>query len=140
MYKYSASGTIPIGEWWVRWRDDLLPFYAILRSIPNKLLGVLAMFSSLLILLLLPVLDLSRIRGSQFRPAMRIGLWAFYVNFLILMFIGAQHPEPPFIMVGQISTLFYFAWFLVIVPVVGIIENTLMDVALARSEVANISK
>jgi len=110
---------------------DLLPFYAILRSIPNKLLGVLAMFSSLLILLLLPVLDLSRIRGSQFRPAMRIGLWAFYVNFLILMFIGAQHPEPPFIMVGQISTLFYFAWFLVIVPVVGIIENTLMDVALA---------
>ena len=92
------------------------------------------MFGSLLILLLLPILDLSRIRGSQFRPAMRIGLWAFYVNFLILMFIGAQHPEPPFIMVGQISTFFYFAWFLVIVPVVGIIENTLMDVALSRGE------
>ena len=46
------------------------------------------------------------------------------------MFIGAQHPEPPFIMVGQISTFFYFAWFLGIVPIFGIIENTLMDVAL----------
>jgi ubiquinol-cytochrome c reductase cytochrome b subunit len=91
------------------------------------------MFGSLVILLLLPILDLSRIRGSQFRPAMRIGLWAFFVNFLILMFIGAQHPEPPFVMVGQISTFFYFAWFLVIVPVVGIIENTLMDVALSQS-------
>lgn len=91
------------------------------------------MFGSLFILLLLPILDLSRIRGSQFRPAMRIGLWAFYVNFLILLFIGAQHPEPPFIVVGQISTIFYFAWFLVIVPVVGIIENTLMDVALPFS-------
>ena len=116
-----------VPEWY------LLPFYAILRSIPNKLLGVLAMFGSLLILLLLPLLDLSRIRGSQFRPAMKIGLWAFFVNFLILMFIGAQHPEPPFIMVGQISTIFYFAWFLIIVPVLGIIENTLMDVALPRS-------
>src|SRR5215475_844314 len=95
--------------------NDLLPYYAILRSIPNKLLGVLAMFGSLLILLLLPILDLSRIRGSQFRPAMKVALWAFYVNFLILMFIGAQHPEPPFILVGQITTIFYFAWFLVIV-------------------------
>jgi quinol-cytochrome oxidoreductase complex cytochrome b subunit len=55
------------------------------------------------------------------------------------MFIGAQHPEPPFILVGQISTIFYFAWFLVIVPIVGIIENTLMDIALARSEEARIS-
>ena len=116
-----------VPEWY------LLPFYAILRSIPNKLLGVLAMFGSLLILLLLPILDLSRIRGSQFRPAMKIGLWAFFVNFLILMFIGAQHPEPPFIMVGQISTIFYFAWFLIIVPVLGIIENTLMDVALSKN-------
>ena len=121
----------------MRWRDDLLPFYAILRSIPNKLLGVLAMFGSLFILLLLPLLDLSRIRGSQFRPAMRVALWAFYVNFLILMFIGSQHPEPPFIIVGQLSTIFYFAWFLIIVPVLGVIENTLMDVALATRVIEN---
>jgi ubiquinol-cytochrome c reductase cytochrome b subunit len=57
-----------VPEWY------LLPFYAILRSIPNKLLGVLAMFGSLFILLLLPLLDFSRVRGSQFRPAMKIGL------------------------------------------------------------------
>ena len=117
-----------------KYRYDLLPFYAILRSIPNKLLGVLAMFGSLFILLLLPLLDLSRIRGSQFRPAMRVGLWAFFVNFLILMFIGAQHPETPYSEIGMISTAFYFAWFLVIVPVIGIIENTLMDIALPYSE------
>ena len=121
-----------VPEWY------LLPFYAILRSIPNKVLGVLAMFGSLLILLLLPVLDLSRIRGSQFRPAMRVGLWAFYVNFLILMFIGAQHPEPPFILVGQISTIFYFLWFLFIVPVLGILENTLMDLALPVKKGINV--
>ena len=87
------------------------------------------MFGSLLILLLLPILDLSRIRGSQFRPAMKIRLWAFFVNFLILMFLGAQHPEPPFIMLGQISTIFYFAWFLIIVPIIGMIENTLFDLS-----------
>ena len=92
------------------------------------------MFGSLLILLLLPILDLSRIRGSQFRPAMKIALWAFYVNFLILMFIGAQHPEPPFILVGQVSTIFYFAWFLGIVPMFGIIENTLMDLSLPTNQ------
>ena len=125
------------GEWGGRWRYDLLPYYAILRSIPNKLLGVLAMFGSLFILLLLPLLDMSRIRGSQFRPAMRVALWAFYINFVILMFIGAQHPEPPFVMVGQISTIFYFAWFLVIVPCLGIIENTLMDVALTARDIEN---
>jgi ubiquinol-cytochrome c reductase cytochrome b subunit len=49
------------------------------------------------------------------------------------LFIGAQHPEPPFILVGQISTFFYFAWFLIIVPVLGIMENTLMDIAIPSS-------
>jgi ubiquinol-cytochrome c reductase cytochrome b subunit len=68
-----------VPEWY------LLPFYAILRSIPNKLLGVLAMFGSLLILLILPLVDLSRIRGNQFRPAMKLAFWLFVVNFFILM-------------------------------------------------------
>ena len=108
---------------------DLLPFYAILRSIPNKLLGVIAMFGSLLILLILPLTDLSRIRGSQFRPAMKLAHWFFIVNFVILMWIGSQHPESPFVEVGQIATTFYFAWFLIIVPIIGIAENTLMDLA-----------
>src|SRR5215475_6893778 len=110
--------------------NDLLPYYAILRSIPNKLLGVLAMFGSLLILLILPITDLSRIRGSQFRPAMKVAFWLFIVNFFILMWIGSQHPETPFVEIGQISTFFYFSWFLIIVPLIGIIENSLMDIAL----------
>lgn len=112
-----------VPEWY------LLPFYAILRSIPNKLLGVLAMFGSLLILLILPLVDLSRIRGNQFRPAMKFAFWLFVVNFFILMWIGSQHPESPYLEIGQFSTAFYFMWFLFIVPVIGVIENTLMDIA-----------
>ncbi|KAK4046614.1 hypothetical protein OIO90_006511 [Microbotryomycetes sp. JL221] len=112
-----------VPEWY------LLPYYAILRSIPNKLLGVIAMFSSLLILLAMPIVDTSRVRGSQFRPLMRWAFWLFAVNFFILMYVGSQHVEEPFITVGALSTGFYFAWFLVIVPVIGIIENTLLDIA-----------
>ena len=112
-----------VPEWY------LLPFYAILRSIPNKLLGVIAMFGSLLILLILPLTDVSRIRGSQFRPAMKLAHWFFIVNFVILMWIGCQHPESPFVEVGQVATTFYFAWFLIIVPIIGVAENTLMDLA-----------
>ena len=90
------------------------------------------MFGSLLILLILPLTDLSRIRGSQFRPAMRLAHWFFIVNFVILMWIGSQHPNSPYVEIGQIATAFYFAWFLIIVPVVGLIENTFMDLATDR--------
>ena len=112
-----------VPEWY------LLPFYAILRSIPNKLLGVIAMFGSLLILLVLPYTDLSRVRGNQFKPFMKFAFWLFVVDFIILMWIGSQHPNSPYVEIGQIATAFYFAWFLVIVPVIGIIENTFMDLA-----------
>jgi ubiquinol-cytochrome c reductase cytochrome b subunit len=112
-----------VPEWY------LLPFYAILRSIPNKLLGVVAMLVSLLILLAMPVIDTSRVRGSQFRPLMRWAFWLFVSNFFVLMFIGSQHVEEPFITIGALSTVFYFAWFLVLVPAIGIIENTLLDIA-----------
>lgn len=112
-----------VPEWY------LLPFYAILRSIPNKLLGVIAMFGSLLILLVLPLTDVSRIRGNQFRPFMKLFFWFFVVNFVILLWIGSQHPTTPYVEIGQISTAFYFLWFLMIVPVIGLTENTLMDIA-----------
>jgi ubiquinol-cytochrome c reductase cytochrome b subunit len=112
-----------VPEWY------LLPFYAILRSIPNKLLGVLAMFGSLLILLILPIVDVSRQRGNQFRPAMKVAFWFFVFNFFILMWIGSQHPNEPFVFIGQVSTFFYFAWFVLIVPVIGLVENTLIDIA-----------
>jgi ubiquinol-cytochrome c reductase cytochrome b subunit len=113
-----------VPEWY------LLPYYAILRSIPNKLLGVIAMFGSLLILLILPIVDTSRIRGSQFRPLMRLAHWVFIINFFVLMWIGSQHPETPYSEIGMVSTAIYFAWFLVLVPTIGIIENTLMDITL----------
>ena len=109
-----------VPEWY------LLPFYAILRSIPNKLLGVIAMFGSLLILLVLPYTDLSRVRGNQFKPFMKFAFWFFVVDFIILMWIGSQHPNSPYVEIGQIATAFYFSWFSVIVPVLGFIENTFM--------------
>ena len=110
-----------VPEWY------LLPFYAILRSIPNKLLGVVAMFASLLIILVLPKTDLGLTKGLQFRPLSKVMFYIFVINFLILQQLGAKHVESPFIEFGQISTALYFAHFLVIMPVVSIIENTLVD-------------
>ena len=118
-----------VPEWY------LLPFYAILRSIPNKLAGVIAMFAALLILLAMPILDVSRVRGSQFRPLMRIAFWIFVADFAVLMAVGQEHVENPWILVGQIATAVYFAFFIVIVPLIGVIENTLMDVATAKAPV-----
>nr|YP_009693734.1 apocytochrome b [Inonotus obliquus]BBN21260.1 apocytochrome b [Inonotus obliquus] len=121
----TPSSIVP--EWY------LLPFYAILRSIPNKLLGVIAMFGSLLILLILPITDLSVIRGSQFRPLMKLAHWFFVVNFVILLWIGACHPETPYLEIGQFATAFYFGWFLIIVPAIGVLENTAFDLANSRN-------
>jgi ubiquinol-cytochrome c reductase cytochrome b subunit len=110
-----------VPEWY------LLPFYAILRSIPNKLLGVIAMFSAILAIMLLPITDLGRSKGLQFRPLSKIAFYIFVANFLVLMQLGAKHVESPFIEFGQISTVLYFAHFAVIVPVVSLLENTLID-------------
>ena len=109
-----------VPEWY------LLPFYAILRSIPNKLLGVIAMFSAILILLILPITDLNKFRGIQFRPLSKIAFYIFVSNFLILMQLGAKHVESPFIELGQISTVLYFSYFLIIVPSVSFFENILV--------------
>ena len=111
-----------VPEWY------LLPFYAILRSIPNKLLGVIAMFSAILAIMLLPVVDLGRFKGLQFRPFSKIAFYVFVANFLVLMQLGAKHVESPFIEFGQISTVLYFAHFILIVPVLSILENTLTDI------------
>nr|YP_009574421.1 cytochrome b [Aspergillus parasiticus]YP_010192320.1 apocytochrome b [Aspergillus terricola]YP_010480593.1 cytochrome b [Aspergillus arachidicola]YP_010480609.1 cytochrome b [Aspergillus transmontanensis]YP_010480642.1 cytochrome b [Aspergillus sergii]YP_010480662.1 cytochrome b [Aspergillus minisclerotigenes]YP_010480685.1 cytochrome b [Aspergillus pseudocaelatus]YP_010480706.1 cytochrome b [Aspergillus pseudotamarii]YP_010480725.1 cytochrome b [Aspergillus tamarii]YP_010480799.1 cytoc len=112
-----------VPEWY------LLPFYAILRSIPNKLLGVIAMFAAILALMVMPITDLSKLRGVQFRPLSKVAFYIFVANFLVLMQIGAKHVETPFIEFGQISTVLYFAYFFVIVPVVSLIENSLVELA-----------
>ena len=104
---------------------DLLPFYAILRSIPNKLLGVISMFVSILILLILPFTDTSNIKGSNYKPLFIIAFWLFALNFLVLMWLGSCHVEQPFVVAGQIATIYYFAHFLLILPVLGIIDNVL---------------
>jgi ubiquinol-cytochrome c reductase cytochrome b subunit len=115
----TPSAIVP--EWY------LLPFYAILRSIPNKLLGVIAMFSAIFIILVLPLADLGKSRGLQFRPLSKIIFWIFVANFLILLQLGAKHVESPFIEFGQISTILYFSHFIIFIPIISIIENTLID-------------
>ena len=92
------------------------------------------MFGSLLILLVLPITDLARVRGAKFRPVMKVAFWFFVVDFIILLWIGAEHPASPYVEIGQVATAFYFAWFLMIVPAVGIFENSTMDVALNQSK------
>jgi ubiquinol-cytochrome c reductase cytochrome b subunit len=117
-----------------------LPFYAILRSIPNKLLGVIAMFSAILIILILPTTDLGRTKGLQFRPLSKFFFYIFVANFLVLMQLGAKHVESPFIELGQISTALYFIYFTLIVPIVSTIENTLVDISLFVSNNRGLGK
>jgi len=116
-----------VPEWY------LLPFYAILRSVPNKLLGVIAMLASLLILLAMPILDLGRFRGVQHRPVTRFILVTLAVSFVILLQLGALHVEAPFVTLGQITSVFYFAWFLVLLPLAALIDNTFGEITLSQS-------
>nr|AIG53363.1 cytochrome b [Ctenotus schomburgkii] len=100
--------------------------YAILRSIPNKLGGVLALLFSILILMLAPMLHTSKQRGNAFRPFSQILFWALVSNIIILTWIGGQPVEDPFIIIGQIASSTYFIIFLVLMPMVAKMENTLM--------------
>ena len=87
------------------------------------------MFAALVAILLLPITDLGRSKGLQFRPLSKAVFYIFVANFLVLMQLGAKHVESPFIEFGQLSTVLYFAHFVVIVPFVSLIENTLMDIS-----------
>jgi ubiquinol-cytochrome c reductase cytochrome b subunit len=91
------------------------------------------MFSAILMLLVMPYTDLSRSRGIQFRPLSKIAFYVFIANFLILMVLGAKHVESPFIEFGQISTVLYFSHFLIIVPLISLIENSLIDISQNKS-------
>nr|ACC77674.1 cytochrome b [Copeoglossum nigropunctatum] len=97
--------------------------YAILRSIPNKLGGVLALLFSILILLLMPMLHTSKQRGSTFRPVSQTIFWLLVTNIFILTWIGGQPVEHPFIIIGQLASALYFATFLIIMPITAIMEN-----------------
>jgi ubiquinol-cytochrome c reductase cytochrome b subunit len=108
-----------VPEWY------LLPFYAILRSIPNKLLGVIAMFSALLIIISMNFLDVHRFRGFQYKPLNKIVFYIFITIFLSLMILGAKHVESPYIELGQIFTSLYFIYFLVFIPFLNFLEYNL---------------
>ena len=101
--------------------------YAILRSIPNKLGGVVALIFSILILLLLPYLHQSKFRGLSFRPLSKIFFWFLVGDFFLLTWIGGQPVEDPYILIGQLASIFYFAYFLILTPLVGYLENKLLN-------------
>lgn len=100
--------------------------YAILRSIPNKLIGVIALASSLFVLLTLPFTHTSLIKSSFFRPINKYAFWFFVSDFLLLTWIGMCPVESPYVEVGQICTVIYFMYFLVILPLIGKLENKLI--------------
>lgn len=102
-----------------------LPFFAILRSIPNKLAGVIAMFSSIFVLFVLPWLDTSPVRSARFRPVYRWVFWLLVADVMVLGWVGAHPPEGLNLVVGRFATLYYFLHFLLLFPLVGIFERPL---------------
>jgi ubiquinol-cytochrome c reductase cytochrome b subunit len=106
-----------VPEWY------FLPFYAILRAIPNKLLGVIALFSSIGLLLFLPWLDTSRVRSARYRPLYRWFFWAFVVSGVALGYLGSQPPEGIYVILARIFAFYYFLHLLVVLPVLGIVET-----------------
>ena len=108
-----------ITEWY------FLPFYAILRAIPFKLLGVLAMLGSILILFVLPWLDTCKVRSCRFRPIYKQFYWIFIFNFIVLGWVGSKVPEGHYLIISRICTAYYFTHFLIILPILGMFEKTL---------------
>nr|YP_010199617.1 apocytochrome b [Gracilaria cervicornis]UAD89475.1 apocytochrome b [Gracilaria cervicornis] len=110
-----------VPEWY------FLPFYAILRSIPHKLGGVVAMISAILVLALLPWIHSTEVRSSRFRPVYRFLYWTMLGCCLILGWIGGMPVEEPFVLIGQIASIYYFIYFLCILPILGNIEKFLLN-------------
>jgi len=100
-----------------------LPFYAILRSIPNKLLGVIALFSSIGILVFLPWLDTSRVKSATYRPLYKFFFWLFVITCILLGWLGSKPAEGGYVFVSRVLTVWYFAHFIIVLPLLGLIEQ-----------------
>ena len=107
-----------VPEWY------LLPFYAILRSVPDKLLGVIAMFAAIFVLVILPWLDTSKVRSTVFRPIYKQFYWFLVADVLILGYVGAMPAEGIYLLIARVATAYYFAHFLLILPFLGFKEKT----------------
>lgn len=123
-----------VPEWY------FLPFYAILRAVPSKLGGVILMFSALIVLFFVPWLDTSRVRSTTYRPIYRWFFLALVIDVLALGYLGAIPPEGNAVIASQIFTLYYFAHFLLVLPIIGMIEtpkpmpNTIAETFTHRGE------
>jgi ubiquinol-cytochrome c reductase cytochrome b/c1 subunit len=106
-----------VPEWY------FLPYYAILRAIPNKLLGVIAMFSSVLLLCFVPWLDTSRVRSAKYRPLYKWFFWLFIITTISLGYLGSKPPEGSYVAWARVFTAYYFLHFLVVMPIVGVLET-----------------
>jgi len=109
-----------VPEWY------FLPVYAILRSIPNKLAGVAAIGLVFVSLLLLPFINTSSIRSSNFRPLHKKLFWLFVADCLLLGWIGCQPVEDPYVLIGQLASVYFFAYFLIFIPFLGKFEKALL--------------
>jgi ubiquinol-cytochrome c reductase cytochrome b subunit len=108
-----------VPEWY------FLPFYAILRAVPDKLGGVLLMFGSIAVLFILPWLDTSPVRSMRFRPVAKWALFLWLIAFFVLMWAGGKPAEEPYVTISRIATAYYFAYFLLILPLLGRLERPL---------------
>ena len=106
-----------VPEWY------LLPFYAILRAVPDKLMGVLLMFGSIVVLFFLPWLDTMKVKSARYRPLYKIFFLLFVIFCLLLGYLGAKPPEGIYLFLSRVSTIYYFAFFLVIMPILSRIEK-----------------
>jgi ubiquinol-cytochrome c reductase cytochrome b/c1 subunit len=113
----AVTPTHIVPEWY------FLPFYAILRAVPDKLFGVLLMFGSIAVLAFLPWLDTSRIRSAAYRPLFRQFFWVFAIVCVLLGWLGAKPAEGGYTLAAQILTAYYFAHFLIILPLLGLFET-----------------
>ena len=107
-----------VPEWY------LLPFYAILRSVPDKLGGVVLLFASLFILIALPWLDRSKVKSAIFRPIYKWTFWLLILDVLVLGYMGAMPAEGTYLLIARVATAYYFLHFLVVLPVLSSVEKT----------------